>query len=128
MEKLIGNLNWNSADVARWMARAVFVTWAGFWVWFNLASGFGELHTDGWQALAGHMVMTALVLALAWLAWNRELFGGVGLIVMAGLCFWRFQNPLWLTTQWLVPLILVVPPLISGLMLLVVAALSKHGH
>jgi hypothetical protein len=69
------------------VARVLVLAWAGFWLWFNIASALGE--RDGFTQ---HMVMAAVTLILAGTCWFWPRVGGV-LMVAAGIfAAWAFHN------------------------------------
>lgn len=101
----------------RWTARITSLLWASFWVWFGLASGLGE--GGGPVAVALHTAVPGLVfLAMAAMAWKREIAGGyallgVGLIVAAGYPI-LFISRLPISAVLMTDAMLALPPLLSG--------------
>jgi hypothetical protein len=66
----------------RWCGLGILIVWAAFWVFFNVASGIGEIAEDGWMALVMHLVMAVITLAVLAACWFWPLFGGIAAIGM----------------------------------------------
>ncbi|MFH0765407.1 MAG: hypothetical protein V2A61_03200 [Calditrichota bacterium] len=105
-----------------WVARIITLLWAGFWVWFGLASGIGEGLSFGGILL--HAVMPGLVwLALALAVWRWPKVVG-GLLIFAGLAVlvgypMSFGSRFPLLTIICVELTMALPPLLSGILLVI---------
>lgn len=92
------------------------LTWAGFWVWFNLASAFGEGGGSGWAGVeVGHLLMAAVVATASLAAWRRPLARCPALLALSAYG-WR----LFPATPFLV-LSLLTPPTAAALLLLAAA-------
>ena len=102
-------------------ARAIAIAWAGFWMWFGIASGIGE--KEGVVNLLVHITMPgaiAMVTALA--AWRWPVHGGsllvaegllVGLAMAAGV----LHPPNLNMAMFLVGAV-ALPPIVAGLLFL----------
>jgi hypothetical protein len=102
---------------SRWLGLLIATGWSVFWIWFNLAAGFGERDSEGWGVLRHHIIIAAIVAVVLTLAWCNVKFGRFALIGVGLLAAALFRNPRWFGTQWLVPFILVLPPLLAGILL-----------
>jgi hypothetical protein len=108
------------AERMRYLARALALLWAGWWVFFGLASGIGEGGTPAYVLL--HTAVPGLVFLIsAIVAWRWEAVGGVilmleGVLVLIGypIVFGRFP----LTTIVFVLLTMALPPLVAGFLFL----------
>lgn len=110
----------SSEKTQHWLqtaARLVALIWAGWWVFFGVASGFSE----GLEPL-GILIHTAvpglIFLALAIIAWFREGIGGA-LLIIAGLLIIVLypimaHGSLSLTTILITVVMLALPPLLAG--------------
>jgi hypothetical protein len=86
--------------------------WAGFWVFFNVASGLGE----GAGIEVGHLLLGAVIAAAAGLAWRYPKPGGILLVALAAAGLWVFgPSPFLLAT-------LIAPPVVAATLLEVAAA------
>jgi len=103
----------------RWTAWGLFLLWAAFWMFFNVASGISEVAELGPMGLISHLAMPALILACGYLAWRSPLAGGVALIACVALfsAWFGFRG-------WLLVALLQAPPLIVGLLFVVRALRS----
>jgi hypothetical protein len=91
-----------------WLARGLLILWAGFWLWFNIASAIGESDGAWW-----HIGVAAATLALFLASWFWPKVGGV-LMVAAGMFAARaFGHTAALT-------ILAIPAATIGVILLLV--------
>lgn len=107
----------------RGVARGLVLTWALFWIWFNVMSGFGELRSSGVGGLIGHLGLAAVMLAVAVSAWRWDLPGGLALLALTAAMAWFFRG--------LAPptaLMLLLAPALAGLLLLLVAALPRGAR
>lgn len=94
--------------VAFWLVRALLVAWAGFWIWFNVASSMGE--SEGhW----GHLLFAAVTALLAAAGWFWPLVGGVVMILAGMLSARFFPHPAAFT-------LLSAPAVVIGLLLVLV--------
>jgi hypothetical protein len=111
------------AFVARWVARAILILWAAFWLYFNIGSTFYWYGEEGLKGIVVHLAMVAIILVLFATAWFLELLGGILLIVLAGLTFyqWGWHRPM-------VALTLCLPPFIVGVMLISCWFLSRFNR
>ncbi len=96
-------------------AWGLFIAWAGFWLFFNIASGIGEIGELGAMGLIMHLIMPALILLAGYLAWRSELLGGLMLIGAVAVFTMWFGWP-----DWVLALILDAPALLAGILMLVV--------
>jgi hypothetical protein len=104
----------------RWMARGLSLVWAGFWVFFGVASGIGE-RGKPMEVLIHTAVPGLIFLVSALIAWRWEAVGGVllvveGLVVAVGYPLMARHFPL--STKIFIELTMATPPLVSGLLLL----------
>lgn len=104
------------------LARVLAALWAGFWIWFGLASGIGE-----GLAPLGVLIHTAipglLFGLLAALAWRRERAGAIALLA-AGACvavLYPLRMRGWRSFYGFILLTMALPPLAAG------ALLAWHG-
>lgn len=101
----------------RWAARLIALAWAGWWIFFGLASGIGE--GLDWEGVLIHTAVPGLVfLVLALLPLWREGVGGA-LLILTGLLvavwypvmvYGRFP----LSTIIFVLLLMALPPFLTG--------------
>jgi hypothetical protein len=79
----------NPATVGFWATRAFLTAWAGFWLWFIIASANGD-QPGGlkWRLLFGGIA--AALVAVSW-AWQR--IGGVLMVAAAMTAAYYFHNP-----------------------------------
>ena len=108
---------------SRWVRRialGLLVPWIGFWGWFNVASGIGEVATDGVGALFGHTLFVVVMLAAAVVAWRWRVAGGILLLLLAAFGQWFFHPNLQVTAM------LTLPPGVSGLLLIASWILARH--
>lgn len=123
---------------ARWIARILSLVWAGFWVYFGLASGISEPTTERGKLMDVliHTAVPGLVfLVSALIAWWWQAVGGVlllveGLVIAVGYLLMTQHSRFSLLTKSQVDLMLALPPLVSGILFLAasrMAAQSKMG-
>src|SRR5262245_61312540 len=67
------------ANLTFWTARAALLLWAGFWMWFNVASVPGD-KGGAWY----HIGFGVITVGLGLTAWFRPRLGGV-LMIAAGM-------------------------------------------
>ncbi len=99
-----------------WLARILALAWAGFWLWFGVASGM-QLHLS-WPRVALYGWVGFVFLALALIAWFRPKLGAVLLVLtgflLAGLHpIYYVEQPR--NTKLFVLATFALPPLLSGL-------------
>jgi len=119
---------------AHWTARILSLAWAGFWVWFGLASGISEPTTERGKLMDVliHTTVPGLVfLVTALIAWRWEAVGGVlllleGLIIAVGYP-WMFHGRFPLRTYVFVELTMAVPPLVAGVLFLIASRMATHS-
>ncbi|GIW86018.1 MAG: hypothetical protein KatS3mg108_0342 [Isosphaeraceae bacterium] len=104
----------------RGTARGLVLTWALFWIWFNLMSAFSEGPTAHTDARAGHLGLAALIGAVAVLAWRSDLGGGLALIGLTAALAWFFQG---LSVP--VAATLLLTPATAGVLLLLAIARER---
>jgi hypothetical protein len=104
----------------RCVGLGLLLAWAGFWVWFNVASAFGERSGLGWAGIeVGHLALGAVIAAVSVLAWRWPMAGCPVLLALAGFGLWFFgPKPFLLLT-------LLAPP-VAAAALLLAAALGKR--
>ena len=71
----------------RGVAWMILIIWAGWWIFFNVASGIGEIAELGMMGLVMHLIMPVAILVLLWICWRGELIGGI-LLIAAALVFY----------------------------------------
>ena len=123
--------NQNTDKGTKWMlytARIIALLWAGFWMFFGIASGIGEgLRLTG---ILMHVLLPGLVfLGIALLAWRWEthgaiLFMTIGLIVLIAYPI-LFGGKFPLSTIIFVDLTMALPPLVAGALLFVAVRKAK---
>lgn len=111
-----GYVSGRSRTVLLWAGRAVLLLWAAFWLWFNVASFFGEVAEYGIGAWINHALLAVVILTGTILPFVRPRLGGAFLIALAvGLgIFFRGVTPF-------VFLIFVLPPAVAGVLTLLTA-------
>jgi hypothetical protein len=100
----------------RWLARTVYLLFAAFWIFFNVASGIGEIGELGVMALIMHLVMPLLILITLYFVWREELVGGIAVLAQAAIFVYFFN--LWDVTE-LTFLTIPVPLMLVGVLLIV---------
>jgi hypothetical protein len=98
----------NPAFLGFWATRALLTVWAGFWLWFIIASAKGDPDGLKWRLLFGGVA--AGLVAISWV-WQRV--GGVVMVATAMTAAWYFHNPGAYA-------LLAVPAAAIGLMLILV--------
>jgi hypothetical protein len=102
-------------------ARGLSLLWAGFWIWFGIASGIHENPVPSYIFM--HTLPGLVFLAAALLAWKWERPGGwllAGLaLVIACLYLYLFRQRLGVGVLIAAALMLSLPPLITGVLYLV---------
>lgn len=103
-------------NIMLWLARGLSFLWAGFWVWFGLASGIGEklsgvgvlMHT-----LPGMVFLVPTVAAWKWPGVGGWVLVGMGVVIAVA---YGMFPPKHLPLQAVVmtDLMLALPPLIAG--------------
>src|ERR1051326_5754044 len=76
-----------AAKLGLWATRALLLLWAGFWLWFNIASAIGE--HDG---LKWHLGLAGILIGLAAIGWFWARVGGVLMITVGMLAAWGLHN------------------------------------
>lgn len=101
-------------------ARALSLLWAGFWLWFGIASGIGEGLTP--FGVFMHTVPGIVCLIPALIAWKWERPGSWVLVLFAVLIavlyLYLFRHRLTLPVRLLTAALLSLPPLAAGLLYL----------
>ncbi len=120
---------------ARWMyflARVTSGLWAGFWVFFFVASTAAEIESRGVtpSVLLVPASLTLLLIALALTAWIWTGVGRIaltitGLAVLAGYPFVAGNLPL--STKIFTTATLGLPPLSAGLLLIIAGPTGRGG-
>ena len=122
--------------VARWMkflARVISGLWAGFWIFFAVASSADDFNTRGGASLGGLLIplaFTAVLLLLAFTAWKWEKIGRIALPV-AGLAI-LIAYPIAVknfpvSTRVLVMAALGLPPLSTGVLLIAADRIDRSS-
>ena len=107
-----------------WMVyagRALALSWAGFWLWFGVASGIGEkegvanfvIHT----LVPGGIGMLTVLIAWRWTGVGGALLVAEGLFIMLAMAFGRLI-PNSVPRAALLLTILALPPFVAGLLLM----------
>jgi hypothetical protein len=116
----------------RGIAWLILIIWAGWWIFFNVASGIGEFAELGLMGLVMHLIMPIVILVLLWICWRWELIGGILLIVAALVFFYLVldnaqpgPHPL---LQDFMFLTLVLPTVFSGVLLILCGIISCVGR
>ena len=91
-----------------WLARALLLLWAAFWVWFNVASAIGE-NEGTW----GHLLFAGIAVCLAGIGCFLPRIGGVLMLAAAVAAAFAFHNPAALG-------LLAAPAAVIGVLLLTV--------
>jgi hypothetical protein len=107
--------------VLRIVAYVLALAWAGLWVFFGLASGIGEgenllglvIHT----AAPGLVFLISALIAFKWEMFGGYLLIGEGLAVLVGYPISARHFPL--STIIFVLLTMALPPLLSGIFLII---------
>jgi len=102
----------------RWIARAILVLWALFWLYFNIGSGIDEIGRYGVGAMYGHFAMAAIILVAALIAWFFEGAGGILLIALGLAGGYLLVTHFSRWAGFTVPT-LALPALIAGVLLVV---------
>lgn len=111
-----------------WLVRAATIVWAGFWLWFAVASGIHDrLPWHGVVLYALHWPVSMIV-ALVPVTWFWPRLGGV-LLILAGfvVAAWYalYYGHMPTGTKLFVLSTMGLPPLVCGLILLLPAAGSS---
>ena len=115
---------------ARTIAWLVLILWAAWWIFFNIASGIGEVGELGPMALITHLTMPFVIIAILLICWRWELWGGL-LLVLASLFAYYFfhigdagRNPI---QGLMMVATLIVPSLAPGMLLILCGIESWRG-
>jgi hypothetical protein len=102
--------------VVRWIARGILLAWAGWWIFFSIASGIAEMPDLGMMALLAHLMVPAEILITLYVAWRWELVGGILLLleVVFAWFFFDLHEPKAL----FVALALALPAALAGVLLI----------
>jgi hypothetical protein len=76
------------ASLGFWAVRAMLLVWAGFWLWFIIASANGDPGGIYWRLLFG-----GIAAALAAISWFWQRVGGVLMVATAMSAAWYFHSP-----------------------------------
>jgi len=116
--------------VARTIAWVILVVWAGFWIFFNLASGMAEVDELGIMGLLMHLIMPVALVLIMWVSWRWEIWGGV-LLVLAGILSVVFFNVTRSSADAISALtlfvLLVLPALLIGMLLILCGMETMRG-
>jgi hypothetical protein len=116
--------------LARGIAWLILIIWAGFWIFFNIASGIGEIGELGPMALITHLTMPLVILVLLFICWRWELWGGLLLILATLFAFYFFhigdqnRDPV---QQLMMVSSLILPSLLTGMLLILCGIESWRG-
>jgi peptidoglycan/LPS O-acetylase OafA/YrhL len=114
----------NAARWMRFLARVITGLWAGFWIFFAVASSASDFDTRGAGSLGGLLIplaFTAVLLLLAFTAWRWERIGRIALPVagLAALIAYPIAAKTFpVSTKMFVVAALGLPPLSAGLLLI----------
>jgi len=104
----------STPDPARWtlwLGRTVLTLWVGFWVWFNVASGIGEMAGSGSSVdLIAHGALALVLLGIGLVGWRWRRAGGITLLATTVVFAMVFKLA--------IPALLLAPPATAGLLLL----------
>jgi hypothetical protein len=93
--------------------KIVALIFPGLAVAILLMFTIGETVGGDWSGL-GHLIQAIPIVLLMWLGWKRPLWGGIFLLVLAGIASYALRGP-----DWLGPFVIVIAPLfLSGILLL----------
>jgi hypothetical protein len=114
-------------------ARVITGLWAGFWIFFAVASSAADFNSRGGASLGGLLIpvgFTALLILLALTAWRWIRIGRIALPV-AGLAV-MIAYPLvagdfHISTKLFVMAALGLPPLTAGLLLIIAGRTDGKG-
>jgi hypothetical protein len=116
-------MRYSAIKMTVWGSRTLAAVWAGWWIFFGIASGIGE-KLDLFGILM-HTLVPGLVFGLVFLlAWKWEAAGGIllvamGALVTVGYPMMMFRNrPIRWDWYSFILLTMALPPLISGILLL----------
>ena len=114
----------NAARWMRFLARVITGLWAGFWIFFAVASSAHDFDTRGAGSLGGLLIplaFTAVLLFLAFTAWRWERIGRIVLPVagLAALIAYPIAAKNFpVSTKMFVVAALGLPPLSAGVLLI----------
>ena len=111
----VGNPRPNLAATVLWISRALLLSWAGFWLWFIIASAKGDPAGLPWRLLFGGIA--AGLLGVSWF-WQR--LGGVLMIATGLFSAWYFHN----TSAYI---LLALPAVGIGVLLMLVPARKESA-
>jgi hypothetical protein len=126
-----GNAGGGTANRARYVARALSLVWACFWLIFGLLSGAGA-GTKGLVANAPNALPGLLFVASALLAWRWQRLGGVvllaeGLVLAVGYPL-IMHGGLPASTIVFTLVIISLPPLVAGILFLLARTRARTGE
>jgi len=104
-------------SILLWVARALALAWAGFWLWFGIAYGIGE-GLDPVGALIHAAFPGGLAMVAALVAWWKPVAGGWLLIAEGSALVALMGSAVNILTGGFLALTLVLPPLASGILFL----------
>ncbi|GEM_PF-673797 len=116
----------------RGIAWLMLIVWAGWWIFYGVASGIGETAELGMTGPVMYLIMPVVILVLLWICWRWELIGGI-LLIAAALVFGYLvfdiagsgQHPL---LQNLIFLTMILPAIFSGVLLILCGIFSWAGR
>lgn len=116
----------------RGIAWLILIVWAGWWIFFNVATGVGKIAELGLMGLVLDLIMPVVILVLLWICWRWELIGGI-LLIVAALVFGYLvfdiagpgQHPL---VQNFMFLAMILPAVFSGVLLILCGIVSWMGR
>lgn len=107
----------------RWIARFLALCWAGWWIFFGLASGIDEGSSVP-VILVHAAIPGALFLISALLPWRYEMLGGKVLLIegiLIAIIYPYLARHFQLFVILMVLLTMALPPLIAGLLCITIA-------
>ena len=91
-----------------------------------LLFAIGETIGGDWSGL-GHLIQAIPLALFMWLGWKRPLWGGIFFLVLGLVAWYSFADAL-RGSEWLVPfLIIIAPILLAGILFLGAAVLEKRA-
>lgn len=121
---------------ARWMnflARVVSGLWAGFWIFFAVASSADDFNTRDGASLGGMLIplaFTVILLLLAFTAWRWEKIGRIALPVAGLAVFIAYPivaKSFPASTKVFVMAALGLPPLSAGVLLIAADRINRSS-
>jgi len=133
--KKTGSPTGQREPAARWMdflARVISGLWAGFWIFFAVASSAADYNSRGGPSLGGLLIplgITAIILFLALTAWRWVRIGRIvlplaGMALLVGYPLIAKHFPV--STKVIVMATLGLPPLSAGVLLITAWRIERN--